>query len=192
MPSGIRAPRSRPRWGSISRRRSVWRGEWPNHNRRAHKTAVPNARNAIPGGGGGIGARSPGYGRRLALSRPASPTILGATTAQDASGDPPMGISSIDRATQNLVKWSARGEWEALQREAYAAHFEPVIDSLDLPDDALDVLPDDAAGMLSVFHPRETSSPPGSASRASAMSSTTISSAAAGANRCPPGATWRR
>ena len=62
-----------------------------------------------------------------------------------------MGISSIDRATQNLVKWSARGEWEALQREAYAAHFEPVIDSLDLPDDALDVLPADAAGMLSVF-----------------------------------------
>ena len=62
-----------------------------------------------------------------------------------------MGISSIDRATQNLVKWAARGEWEALQREAYAAHFEPVIDSLDLPDDALDVLPDDAAGMLSVF-----------------------------------------
>ena len=62
-----------------------------------------------------------------------------------------MGISSIDRATQNLVKWSARDEWEALQREAYAAHFEPAIDSLDLPDDALDVLPDDAAGMLSVF-----------------------------------------
>ena len=62
-----------------------------------------------------------------------------------------MGIPSIDRATENLVKWSARGEWEALQREAYAAHFEPVVDSLDLPDDALDVLPDDAAGMLSVF-----------------------------------------
>ena len=62
-----------------------------------------------------------------------------------------MGISSITKATQNLVKWAARGEWEALQREAYAAHFEPVIGSLDLPDDALDVLPDDAAGMLSVF-----------------------------------------
>ena len=45
-----------------------------------------------------------------------------------------MGISSIDRATENLVKWSARGEWEALQREFYEAHFEPVIDSLDLPD----------------------------------------------------------
>ena len=46
-----------------------------------------------------------------------------------------MGISSIDRATENLVKWSARGEWEALQREAYAAHFEPVVDNFDLPDD---------------------------------------------------------
>ena len=62
-----------------------------------------------------------------------------------------MGIPSINRATENLVKWSARGEWEALKREIYAAHFEPVIDSLDLPDDALDLLPDDAAGMLSVF-----------------------------------------
>ena len=62
-----------------------------------------------------------------------------------------MGISSIDKATANLVKWSDRGEWEALQREVYAAHFEPVIDSLDLPADALDVLPDEGAGMLSVF-----------------------------------------
>ena len=62
-----------------------------------------------------------------------------------------MGISSIDKATANLVKWSDRSEWDALQREVYAAHFEPVIDSLDLPDDALDVLPDEAAGMLSVF-----------------------------------------
>ena len=110
MSSGIRAPCTRSRWGSICRRCRVWRGEWPNDGRRARDTAVPNARSAIPGGGGGI-----------------------------------------NRATQNLVKWSARGEWEALQREAYAAHFEPVIDSLDLPDDALDVLPDDAAGMLSVF-----------------------------------------
>ena len=126
-------------------------GEWPNDGRRARKTTVANARNAIPGGDGGIGARRPGCGRRLALPRPATATILGATTAEHASGGSPMGISSIDRATQNLAKWSARGEWEALQREACAARFEPVIDSLDLPDDALDVLPDDAAGMLSVF-----------------------------------------
>ena len=62
-----------------------------------------------------------------------------------------MGLPSIHKATENLVKWSARGEWEALQREIYAAHFEAVIDSLELPDDALDLLPDEAAGMLSVF-----------------------------------------
>ena len=35
-----------------------------------------------------------------------------------------MGISSIDRATQNLVKWSARGEWEALQRGGCGASWE--------------------------------------------------------------------
>ena len=62
-----------------------------------------------------------------------------------------MGIPSIDRATENLVKWAARGEWEPLQKEFYAAHFEPVIDRLDLPDDALAVLPDEGAGILSVF-----------------------------------------
>ena len=65
------------------------------------------------------------------------PTILGPSTAQDASGDSPMGIRSIDRATQNLVQWAARGEWEPLQQEFCAAHFEPVTDGVDLPDDAL-------------------------------------------------------
>ena len=83
MPSRIRAPCSRSRWGSICRRRSVWRGEWPNDGRRARNTAVPNARNAFQDGRGGIGARSPECDRRLALSRPATPTILGATTAQE-------------------------------------------------------------------------------------------------------------
>ena len=62
-----------------------------------------------------------------------------------------MGISSIDRATQNVVQWAARGEWEALQREFFEAHFESVTDGLDLPDDAFEVLPDEGAGMLSVF-----------------------------------------
>ena len=62
-----------------------------------------------------------------------------------------MGVPSIDKATENLVKWSARGEWEPLQLDVYAAHFEPVVDNLDLPDDALDVLPDEGADMLSVF-----------------------------------------
>ena len=62
-----------------------------------------------------------------------------------------MGIPSIDRATQNLVQWAARGEWETLQREFFEAHFEPVTDGLDLPDDAFEVLPDEDGGMLSVF-----------------------------------------
>ena len=39
-----------------------------------------------------------------------APSILGATTAQEASGNSPIGVPSIDRATENLVKWSARGE----------------------------------------------------------------------------------
>ena len=66
-----------------------------------------------------------------------------------------MGIPSIDRATENLVKWAAHGKWEPLQQEFYAAHFEPVVDSLDLPDDALDVLTDEGADMLSVFIPED-------------------------------------
>ena len=62
-----------------------------------------------------------------------------------------MGIPSIDRAIGNLLKWAARGEWDALQSELYAAHFEPVVDGVDLSDDALAVLPDDVARMLSMF-----------------------------------------
>ena len=49
--------------------------------------------------------------------------------------DSPICVPSIDRATENLVKWSARGEWEPLQREFYAANFEPVVHNFDLPDD---------------------------------------------------------
>ena len=62
-----------------------------------------------------------------------------------------MGIPSIDRATQNLVQWAARGEWDALQRGFFEAHFEPVTDGLDLPDDAFEVLADEDGDMLSVF-----------------------------------------
>ena len=62
-----------------------------------------------------------------------------------------MGVRSIDRATENLVKWATRGDWDVLQSEFYEAHFEPVVDGVDLSDEALAVLPDEAAGMLSVF-----------------------------------------
>ena len=61
------------------------------------------------------------------------------------------GISSIDRATENLVKWSTRGEWEALQHEVYAEHFEPVTEGIDLSDDFLDEWPDESIGVLRVF-----------------------------------------
>ena len=62
-----------------------------------------------------------------------------------------MGTPSIDRATENLIKWSQRREWDALQREVYAAHFEPVTKSLDLSGGVLDELPEDAVGVLRVF-----------------------------------------
>ena len=69
----------------------------------------------------------------------------------DASGDSPMGNPSIDRAKKHLVKCSTCGEWEALQREVYAAHLEPVTASLDLSDDVIDRLPDESIGVLRVF-----------------------------------------
>lgn len=62
-----------------------------------------------------------------------------------------MGISSIDRATENLVKWASRGEWEPRQEEFHGSHLEPVIVGLDIPDDVFELLPDEVAGVLSVF-----------------------------------------
>ena len=96
-------------------------------------------------------ARTPGRSRRSALSRPAPPTILGAITAQEVSGDSRMAVSSIDRATENLVKWASRGEWEPLQEEFYGSHLEPVVDGLEIPDDIFERLPDEVAGVVSVF-----------------------------------------
>ena len=62
-----------------------------------------------------------------------------------------MGTPNTDRAIENLVRWSTRGEWEALQREVYAEHFEPVTVGIDLSDDVLDKLPDESIGVLRVF-----------------------------------------
>ena len=62
-----------------------------------------------------------------------------------------MGSPRIDKATANLTDVSSRSEWEALQREVCAAHFELVIESLDLSGDVLDELPDDSVGVLRVF-----------------------------------------
>ena len=62
-----------------------------------------------------------------------------------------MGISSIDRATENLVKWASHGEWEPRHDEFYGSHLEPVVDGVDIPDDVFERLPDEVAGVLSVF-----------------------------------------
>ena len=62
-----------------------------------------------------------------------------------------MGMRSIDKATANLLRWAERDDWERLRLEVFAAHFEPVVDGLDLPEDPLEVLPGEGAGMLEVF-----------------------------------------
>ena len=62
-----------------------------------------------------------------------------------------MGISGIDKATENLVRWSARDEWVERQYDVYMAHTVPVADILDVPDDEFADLLGDAADTLSVF-----------------------------------------
>ena len=70
------------------------------------------------------------------MSLPATPTILGASPTVRVRRFPD-GHSKHRQGAQNLVQWAARGEWEPLQQEFCAAHFEPVTDGVDLPDDAL-------------------------------------------------------
>ena len=102
-----------------------------------------------------------------------------------------MGIPSIDRATENLVKWSTRGEWEALQREVYAEHFEPVTEGLDLSDDVLGDLPDESIGVLRVFILEDFFT-----ARFGEHGERNVIDdylrRAAGVNRCPQGATSKR
>ena len=62
-----------------------------------------------------------------------------------------MRIPGIDKATENLAKWAAREEWEALQAEIYAAHIDPVADALDMSGDDIAELLGDSAFMLHVF-----------------------------------------
>ena len=62
-----------------------------------------------------------------------------------------MRIPGIDKATENLAKWAAREEWEALQSEIYAAHIDPVADILDMSGDDIAELLGDSAFMLHVF-----------------------------------------
>ena len=62
-----------------------------------------------------------------------------------------MRIPGIDKATENLVKWAAREEWEGLQLEIYAAHIDPAADALDMSGDDIAELLGGGALMLHVF-----------------------------------------
>ena len=62
-----------------------------------------------------------------------------------------MRIPGIDKATENLAKWAAREEWEALQMEIYDAHIDPAADALDMSGDDIAELLGDSAFMLHVF-----------------------------------------
>ena len=62
-----------------------------------------------------------------------------------------MRIPGVDKATENLFKWAAREEWEALQMEIYDAHIDPVADALDMSGDDIAELLGDSAFMLHVF-----------------------------------------
>ena len=62
-----------------------------------------------------------------------------------------MSMSAFDKATENLVRWSARDEWIEQQHEVYAAHFHHVSRILDVPGDGLEDIVGEAAGMLGVF-----------------------------------------
>lgn len=62
-----------------------------------------------------------------------------------------MSISRFDKATENLVRWSARDEWLEWQFDVYTAHVAPVAEILDVSDDEFEELIGDAADMLGVF-----------------------------------------
>ena len=62
-----------------------------------------------------------------------------------------MSISRSDKATENLVRWSARDKWLEPQMEIYTAHVAPVADILDVSDDEFEELIGEAADMLGVF-----------------------------------------
>ena len=62
-----------------------------------------------------------------------------------------MGIPGIDKATENLVNWAARDEWQEPLLEVYAAHSDPVVDMVDMSGDDIANLLGDSAVMLHVF-----------------------------------------
>ena len=62
-----------------------------------------------------------------------------------------MSASRFDKATENLLRWSARDEWMEWQLGIYDAHVAPVADILDVSEDEFEELTGDAADMLGVF-----------------------------------------
>ena len=82
---------------------------------------------------------------------PGEPDYLERRNGGRTVGRSRMSMSAFDKATENLVRWSARDEWMELQYEVYAAHFDPVAEVLDVPDDGLEDVIGEAAGMLGVF-----------------------------------------
>ena len=62
-----------------------------------------------------------------------------------------MRIPGVDKATENLVKWAARDEWEEPHAEIYAAHIDPAADIVDMSGDEIAELLGDSAIMLHVF-----------------------------------------
>ena len=62
-----------------------------------------------------------------------------------------MANSGIDRATENLVEWSAREEWVPLHFEVFAAHLDPFANILDSPAEDIAEFLGEAFHMLEVF-----------------------------------------
>ena len=62
-----------------------------------------------------------------------------------------MSVSRFDKATENLIRWSARDEWLEWQLDIYTAHVAPVADILDVSEDEFEEMLGDAADMLGVF-----------------------------------------
>ena len=62
-----------------------------------------------------------------------------------------MSASRFDKATENLLRWSARNEWAEWQLGIYNAHVAPVADILDVAEDEFEELLGDVADMLGVF-----------------------------------------
>ena len=62
-----------------------------------------------------------------------------------------MTLPGIDKATQNLLAWSERGEWAARHAEVFAYHMDPFADILEGPADNIVEVVGEAFHVLAVF-----------------------------------------